>query len=80
MQVETIDRYGRTVAHVKLPNGLALNEELLRAGLAWHYKQYSSNNSLAKLESEARAASLGVWSKRPGCTVGLETRFKEIRS
>lgn len=64
VQVETIDRYGRTVAHVKLPSGLDLNEELLRAGLAWHYKQYSSNNSLAKLESEAQAASLGIWSQK----------------
>ena len=64
VQVETIDRYGRTVAHVKLPDGHDLSEELLNAGLAWHYKQYSDNRFLANLEDEARAAALGIWSQK----------------
>ena len=36
---ETIDRYGRTVAHVKLDDGGDLSTELLDAGFAWHYKK-----------------------------------------
>jgi endonuclease YncB( thermonuclease family) len=38
-----------------------LNEELLRAGLAWHYTQYDKSEKLAKLEQEARAAKRGLW-------------------
>ena len=44
----TIDRYGRTIAWVYV-NGTCLNEELLKAGFAWHYKRYSSERHLANL-------------------------------
>jgi len=64
VQAETTDKYGRTVAHVKLPDGHDLSEELLSAGLAWHYKKYSDNQTLSKLESEAKAAGLGIWSQK----------------
>jgi endonuclease YncB( thermonuclease family) len=30
-----VDRYGRTVGEVILPDGRVLNHELVRAGLAW---------------------------------------------
>ena len=36
--------------------------ELVRAGLAWHYKRYSADPALAKAESNARAAGIGIWS------------------
>lgn len=62
VQVETTDRYGRTVGHVKLPDGYDLSEELLSAGLAWHYKKYSDRLDLGKMELDARAAALGIWS------------------
>jgi len=55
------DRYGRTIAWVYV-NDKCLNEELLRAGLAWHYKRYSKDKSLAVLEEEARAMKIGLWS------------------
>ena len=35
------DRYGRTIAFIFV-GSTDLNKELLKAGLAWHYKQYSS--------------------------------------
>jgi micrococcal nuclease len=57
----TTDRYGRTIAWVYV-NGTSLNEELLRAGLAWHYKRYSTERHLAELEDGARAARTGLWS------------------
>jgi hypothetical protein len=56
----TIDRYGRTIAWV-YENGDCLNEELLGAGLAWHYKRYSSDRHLAELENEARQQKAGLW-------------------
>jgi len=55
------DRYGRTIAWVYLESK-CLNEELLRAGLAWHFKKYSSDKSLAELETEARQKKVGLWS------------------
>jgi micrococcal nuclease len=57
---ETIDRYGRTVARVYV-NGRDLSLELVRAGLAWHYKHYSSDPVLAKAEEAARGKKLGLW-------------------
>ena len=57
------DRYGRLVAPVILPDGRDLSVELVKAGLAWHYKKYSDDEELARLEVEARKASRGLWSE-----------------
>jgi len=57
-----VDRYGRTVADVYTAEGQSVNRELVAAGLAWHYKQYSKDATLARLENEARAARRGLWS------------------
>ena len=55
------DRHGRTVADVVLPDGTNVSRELLRAGLAWWYRQYSKDESLGALEQEARQAKRGLW-------------------
>ena len=54
------DRYGRMVARV-LVDGQDVSLELVKAGLAWHFKRYSSDPVLAVAESEARAARVGLW-------------------
>jgi endonuclease YncB( thermonuclease family) len=54
------DRYGRTLARVYVGN-LCVNKELLRLGMAWHYKKYNKDVKLAKLENKARAAKIGLW-------------------
>jgi len=56
----TTDKYGRTIAWVYI-NGKCLDKELLKAGLAWHYKKYCKNKELAILEEEARAKKIGLW-------------------
>jgi endonuclease YncB( thermonuclease family) len=61
VEVETKDRYGRSIGEVFLPDGRSLNQELVRAGYAWMYRKYSSDATLAALESEARAARRGLW-------------------
>lgn len=58
------DRYGRYLADIVLPSGRILNEELLKAGLAWHYKQYSKSKRLAELERLSRKARRGLWSQK----------------
>jgi micrococcal nuclease len=40
VRVCDIDRYKRTVAELILPDGRNLNQELLRAGIAWRYRQH----------------------------------------
>ena len=56
------DRYGRTVAWV-YTDSIFLNKELLKAGLAWHYKKYSQDDDLAILELVARKKGIGLWSE-----------------
>jgi endonuclease YncB( thermonuclease family) len=58
------DRYGRTVAIVELSDGRVLNEELLKAGLAWHYKKYDSNPIWQKMEDDAKAEKKGLWADK----------------
>lgn len=56
------DRYGRILADVILPDGRVLNQELVRAGLAWWYREYAPEaRELEALEREARVARRGLW-------------------
>jgi endonuclease YncB( thermonuclease family) len=62
VRVQDTDRYGRLVGEVLLPDGRSLNQELVRAGLAWWSRQYAPHDTtLAQLEAEARAAKRGLW-------------------
>jgi endonuclease YncB( thermonuclease family) len=56
-----LDIYGRMVARIYI-EGKDLSLELVKAGLAWHYKRYSSDPVLAEAELEARKAKRGLWS------------------
>ena len=62
VKVKTTDRYGRTIGIAMQSNGVVLNEALLSAGLAWHYKQYDNSQEYAALEEQARLNQLGLWS------------------
>ncbi len=61
--VHDIDRYGRTVGEIILPDGRNLNYELVKNGFAWHYTAYSKDAELARLEAEARAEKRGLWTQ-----------------
>lgn len=61
VRVMDTDRHGRLVARVYL-DGTDLSVRLLRAGLAWHYTDYSHDPVLAAAEQEARRAKRGLWS------------------
>jgi len=43
-------------------DGRDLSLELVKAGMAWHYRKYSDDPVLAAAEKKARAARLGLWS------------------
>lgn len=63
VKVRAVDRYGRTVADVVLPDGSSLNAGILEAGLAWWYRDYSKDKRLEAIEQKAREAKKGLWSR-----------------
>lgn len=78
----TMDRYGRVVAWIILPDGENLNELLVVEGFAWQYRKYSRSKRLAQLEADARRGGRGLWREpnpippwkwRRGMRVGADT-------
>ncbi|MDR1897093.1 MAG: thermonuclease family protein [Prevotellaceae bacterium] len=55
------DRYGRVLGTVYIDN-VNVNEEMIKAGMAWHYKQYDKSTKLADMETTARQNRIGLWS------------------
>ncbi len=56
------DKYDRLIGEVFLPDGKLLNEEMLKAGLAWHYRvKHPHSSFLEKLEYKAWKKNLGLW-------------------
>ncbi|MCP3959205.1 MAG: thermonuclease family protein [bacterium] len=43
---------------------LDINLELVKAGLAWHYRPVSSEKALSEAEKAARKAKTGLWQQR----------------
>ncbi len=68
IQGNKIDRYQRLVGKIML-NQIDINLEVVKAGLAWHYKKYQSEQSAgdrsaySQAENSARSALLGLWSE-----------------
>jgi endonuclease YncB( thermonuclease family) len=60
VRVTARDRYGRTVAHVECA-GTDANAEQLRAGMAWVFARYVTDQSLYSLQDQARADQRGLW-------------------
>jgi micrococcal nuclease len=56
------DRYGRTLGFVYIGDK-CINKELLKQGLAWHYKYFNKDEELAKLEQESKEKKIGLWSQ-----------------
>lgn len=58
--VQDTDRYGRTVGRVYV-GSVDVNAEMVKQGAAWAYRQYLKDQSLLKLEADAKAAKRGLW-------------------
>jgi endonuclease YncB( thermonuclease family) len=59
-----MDRYGRVVGMVYVGNA-CVNEEIVRAGLAWVYNRYCKDSICSQwrgLEKHARQSGIGLWS------------------
>jgi len=63
---QKIDQYGRPVGKILL-DGKDINLEQIKAGMAWHYKEYQreqgseDRDAYAMAEDEARIARRGLW-------------------
>lgn len=57
---QAVDQYGRMVAHLDL-DGLDVNAEQIRRGMAWEYSHFHGNRALLALQQEAREAPRGLW-------------------
>ncbi|MDE1465939.1 thermonuclease family protein [Spartinivicinus poritis] len=58
--VQTKDKYGRSIAHIYLGNTW-VNAELVKQGAAWVYDHYSDSKKLKLYESEAKTNKRGIW-------------------
>ena len=56
-----LDRSNRLIGEVITPEGKNLNQELVKAGLAWHFIKYSSRADYSHLEAQARKNRIGLW-------------------
>lgn len=62
VEYKATDFYGRLIGSVILPQGKVLNEELVRVGLAWHYRvAISPSSTLERLQYEAWGKKIGFW-------------------
>jgi endonuclease YncB( thermonuclease family) len=57
---QTMDQYGRMVAHLSV-GGLDINAEQIRRGMAWEYSYRHSNKVLIALQKEAQSVPRGLW-------------------
>ena len=55
-----VDDYGRLLAELKM-DGLNVNHEQVRRGMAWNFSRFRSNRELAALQREAQQARRGLW-------------------
>ena len=55
------DRYGRVIAGSYLEDGTSLSYEMVKNGFAWHFKKYSADTVLSRLETNAKKQRLGLW-------------------
>ena len=70
------DRWGRVLGTVYVDDSICVNRAMVRAGLAWHFKKYSSNEDYARLEDKARANKVGLW-QDPNPTAPWEWRKRK---
>lgn len=60
--VTDTDRYGRSIAMIYYDNdNKYLSAEIIKAGMGWHYKRYSTSIELANFELKAKKEKKGLW-------------------
>ena len=64
VEIKDVDRYGRLVGAVYLPDGTYVNQALVAQGMAWWYERYApGDRELAGAQESARLGGVGLWSE-----------------
>lgn len=58
---ENYDRNKRLIAVVVNTKKQVVNQEMIKQGMAWHFKKYSKDATYAQLELNARKNKVGLW-------------------
>lgn len=61
IEIQDIDKYGRTIAKVYTPDNKDVSAEMLKKGYAWHFVKYSNSTYYSELETNARTLRCGLW-------------------
>jgi micrococcal nuclease len=62
IQAHGRDKYKRTIGDMILPDGMNLNQELVKQGWCWRYRKYApADTVLEGLETKAREGRRGLW-------------------
>jgi len=64
IKIQDKDRYQRAIVRVYTSDGKDVSAEMLKSGMAWHYKQYSKDKEYAELENTARQQKIGLWTDK----------------
>jgi micrococcal nuclease len=60
--VTDTDRYGRSIAMIYYDtDNKYLSAEIIKAGMGWQYKRYSTSKELATFEDNAKRNKIGLW-------------------
>ncbi|MEK7760196.1 MAG: thermonuclease family protein [Nitrospirota bacterium] len=75
IQIHGHDKYQRTLGGVILPNGMNLNQELVKQGWCWWYRKYApGDTALEGLERDTSEAKKGCGLIRSRCRRGCGGR------
>ncbi|HHT25159.1 MAG TPA: thermonuclease family protein [Clostridiaceae bacterium] len=61
IKIQNKDRWQRAVVWVYSSDKKDICAEMLKAGMAWHYKKYDNSDEYAELENKARQNRIGLW-------------------
>jgi micrococcal nuclease len=61
IKVQTTDRWGRLIVWVFTTEGEDVSAEMLKAGMAWHFKRYDKTELYDILERDAKYNRIGLW-------------------
>ncbi len=59
---QAVDQYGRMIGQISV-DGLDVNQEQVKRGMAWEYSHYHSDKTYIGLQSEAQQARRGLWAQ-----------------
>jgi micrococcal nuclease len=62
LKTHGLDKYGRTIADVLLPDGSNVNQQLVKEGWCWWFRKFvPKDQKLKQFEQEAKDAKKGLW-------------------